>query len=63
MVHLQKLTTVLGNEIKCVIIQLVFYTPAVAKIYKELYVSQVMSSSPWNLILHGPLAKINHGRR
>ena len=28
MVHLQKLSTVLGNEIKCAIIQLIFYTPA-----------------------------------
>ena len=42
MVHLQKLTTVLGNEIKCAIIQFIFYTPAVAKTYKELYVSQVL---------------------
>ena len=63
MVHLQKLTTVLGNEIKCAIIQFVFYAPAVAKTYKEIYVSQVMSNYPWNLTLHGPLSKINHGRR
>ena len=35
MVHLQKLTTVLGNEIKCAIIQFIFYTPAVAKTYKN----------------------------
>ena len=35
-VHLQKLTTVLGNEIKCAIIQFTFYTPALAKTYKEL---------------------------
>ena len=45
MVHLQKLTTVLGNEIKCAIIQFIFYTPAVAKSYKELYVSQVLGLS------------------
>ena len=45
MVHLQKLTTVLGNEIKCAIIQFIFYTPAVAKTYKELYVSQVLGLS------------------
>ena len=63
MVHLQKLITVLGNEIKCAIIQYVFYTPAVGKTYNELYVSQVMSNSPWNLALHGPIAKINHGLR
>ena len=31
MVHLQKLTTALSNEIKCAIIQFTFYTPAVAK--------------------------------
>ena len=45
MVHLQKLTTVLVNEIKCAIIQFIFYTPAVAKSYKELYVSQVFGLS------------------
>ena len=43
MVHLRKfITTVLGNKIKCAIIQFIFYTPAVAKTYKELYVSQVV---------------------
>ena len=46
MVHLQKfITTVLGNEIKCAIIQFIFYTPTVAKTYKELYVSQVLGLS------------------
>ena len=46
MVHLQKfITTVLGNEIKCAIIQFIFYTPAVAKTSKELYVSQVLRLS------------------
>ena len=47
MVHLQKfITTVLGNEIKCAIIQFIFqYTPAAAKTYKELYVSQVLGMS------------------
>ena len=45
MVHLQKLTTVLGNENKCAIIQFRFYTPAVAKTSKELYVSQVLGLS------------------
>ena len=46
MVHLQKIiTTVLGNEINCAIIQFIFYTPAVAKTYKELYVSQVLGLS------------------
>ena len=46
MVHLQKfITTVLGNEIKCAIIQFIFYSPAVAKTYKELYVSQVLGLS------------------
>ena len=45
MVHLQKLTTVLGNQIKCAIIQFIFYTPAVAKTYKELYVSQILGLS------------------
>ena len=45
MVHLQKLTTVLGNEIKCVIIQFIFYTPAVAKTYKELCLTQVLGLS------------------
>ena len=42
---LAKLTTVLSNEIKCAIIQFIFYTPAVAKTYKELYVSQVLGLS------------------
>ena len=43
MVHLRKcITTVLGNKIKCAIIQFIFYTPAVAKTHKELYVSQVL---------------------
>ena len=42
---LAKLTTVLGNEIKCVIPQFIFYTPAVVKTYKELYVSQVLGLS------------------
>ena len=45
MVHLQKLTTILVNEIKCAIIQFIFYTPAVAKSYKELYLSQVLGLS------------------
>ena len=46
MFHLQNfITTVLGNEIKCVIIQFIFYTPAVAKTYKELYVNQVLGLS------------------
>ena len=46
MVHLQKfITTVLSNEIKCAIIQFIFYTPAAAKTYKELYVSQVLGLS------------------
>ena len=45
MVHLQKLTTGLGNEIKCAIIQFICYTPAVAKTYNELYVSQVLGLS------------------
>ena len=42
---LGKLTTILGNKIKCAIIQITFYTPAVAKTYKELYVSQVSGLS------------------
>ena len=42
---LAELTTVLGNEIKCAIIPFIFYTPAVVKIYKELYVSQVLGLS------------------
>ena len=42
MIHLQKFTTVLGNEIKYAIIQFIFYTLAVANTYKELYVSQVL---------------------
>ena len=45
MVHLRKFTTVLCNEIKCAIIQFIFYTPAVANTYKELYVSQVLGLS------------------
>ena len=45
MVYLQKLTTVLGNEIKHAIIQFIFHTPAVAKTYKELYVSEVLGLS------------------
>ena len=47
MVHLQTfITTVLGNEIKCAIIQFIFqYTPAAAKTYKELYMSQVLGLS------------------
>ena len=45
MVHLQKLTTVLGYEIKCAIIQFIFYAPTIAKTYKELYVSQVLGVS------------------
>ena len=39
---LAKLTPVLDNEIKCAIPQFIFYTPAVVKTYKELYVSQVL---------------------
>ena len=35
MVHLQKLTTVFGNKIKCTIIQFIFYTPAVAGLTKK----------------------------
>ena len=42
MVHLQKLTTVLGNEINWAMIQFIFYTPAVAKTYKDFHVSQVL---------------------
>ena len=42
---LAKLTAVLSNEIKCAIIQFIFYTPAVLKTYKELYVSQVVGLS------------------
>ena len=43
MVHLRKfITTDLGEETKCAIIQFIFCTPAVAKTYKELYVSQVL---------------------
>ena len=42
---LAKLTTVLGNEIKCAIPQFIFYTPAVAKTCKHLYVSQVLGPS------------------
>ena len=39
---LAKLTTVLGNEIKCAIPQFIFYTPAVVKAYKH---SQVLGPS------------------
>ena len=39
---LAKLTTVLGNEIKCAIPQFIFYTPAVVKTYKH---SQVLGPS------------------
>ena len=42
---LAKLTTLLGNEIKCVIPQFIFYTPEVVKTYKHLYVSQVLGPS------------------
>ena len=45
MVYLQNLTTVLDNEIKCAIIELIFYTPGVATTYKELKVSQVLGLS------------------
>ena len=40
---LAKLTTFLGNEIKCVIRQFIFYTPEVVKTYKHL--SQVLGPS------------------
>ena len=42
MIYLAKLTTVLGNEIKCAIPQFIFYTPAVVKTYKH---SQVLGPS------------------
>ena len=46
MVHLQKFTTtVLSNEIKCAIIQFIFYTPAVAKTYKESSIRPVVNLS------------------
>ena len=35
----------LGNEIKCAIPRFIFYTPAVVKTYKHLYVSQVLGPS------------------
>ena len=55
MVHLQKfITTVLGNEIKGAIIQFIFYTPAAAKTYKELYVSQVLGLTVVNLSVRSP---------
>ena len=42
---LAKLTTVLGNEIKCAIPQFIFYTPEVVKTYKQLYVSPMLGLS------------------
>ena len=36
MVHLQKLTAVLGTDIKCAIIQFIFYTPGVADFQRTL---------------------------
>ena len=35
---LAQLTTVLSYEMKCAIILFIFYTPAVVKTYKELYI-------------------------
>ena len=42
---LAKLSTVVSNEIKCGIIQFIFYTAAGVKTYKELYVSPVLGLS------------------